>query len=300
MAIKRSLEGDYKALCNPPEAEGVYLLGEDIPERIREISEASKLGQKLVVQKDQNHKSKGRSEYQIMNHDTRAPSTDCILNTDFSGYRAAAAPPQAPARERQEGPQVGAEAINQVWSEFVDATIDIGRKNATNFQAGRLRQHVEFWKTLTTDNNIIKMVLGAHIKLTDTVIQETKPVPYFFPLVKRQKIDREISELLRKGVLVRATNCSNGFVSRIFTRDKTDGNVRLILDLSEFNESVEYKHFKMESLQTAIKLMTPGCYMASIDWKDAYYSVPIAKEYQKYLRFEWGGRCSSIHVFPTV
>ena len=28
--------------------------------------------------------------------------------------------------------------------------------------------------------------------------------------------------------------------------------------------------------------------MASIDLKEAYYSVPIAKDHQKYLKFEWG------------
>ena len=34
----------------------------------------------------------------------------------------------------------------------------------------------------------------------------------------------------------------------VFTRDKSNGNVQLILHLSVFNESVEHKHFKMESL----------------------------------------------------
>ncbi len=30
--------------------------------------------------------------------------------------------------------------------------------------------------------------------------------------------------------------------------------------------------------------------MASADLKDAYYSVPIAPEHQKYLKFEWNGK----------
>ena len=36
--------------------------------------------------------------------------------------------------------------------------------------------------------------------------------------------------------------------------------------------------------------MTPNCYMAAVDLKDAYYSVPIAVAHQKYLKFEWGGK----------
>ena len=45
----------------------------------------------------------------------------------------------------------------------------------------------------------------------------------------------------------------------------------------------------METLQAALKLVTPGCFMASIDLKDAYYTVPVEKEHRKFLRFEWEG-----------
>ena len=61
----------------------------------------------------------------------------------------------------------------------------------------------------------------------------------------------------------------------------------MILNLKELNSFVEYEHFKMESLRSVTDMMTPNCYMASIDIKDAYYTVPIALEHQKYLRFAW-------------
>ena len=41
----------------------------------------------------------------------------------------------------------------------------------------------------------------------------------------------------------------------------------------------------MDTLETAINMMKPGVFMASIDLKDAYYSVPIRIAYQKYLKF---------------
>ena len=50
-----------------------------------------------------------------------------------------------------------------------------------------------------------------------------------------------------------------------------------------------YRHFKMESIHTCTQLMRQGCYMASIDLKDAYYLVPIHTEHQKYLKFMWKG-----------
>ena len=43
----------------------------------------------------------------------------------------------------------------------------------------------------------------------------------------------------------------------------------------------------MENLKSAISLMSPNCCMASIDLKDAYYSVSVDKNHRKYLRFIW-------------
>ena len=90
-----------------------------------------------------------------------------------------------------------------------------------------------------------------------------------------KKIDAEITKLLSKGVVVKADRSNLGYVSNILTRDKADGTLRITLDPSDFNNSVTYKHFKMETLSLAINLMTPNCYMASVDWKDAHYPLPI-------------------------
>ena len=47
--------------------------------------------------------------------------------------------------------------------------------------------------------------------------------------------------------------------------------MRLILNLKKFNNTfVEKSHFKMESIHTVLKLVTPSCWMGSLDLKDAY------------------------------
>ncbi|XP_067653365.1 uncharacterized protein [Haliotis asinina] len=61
------------------------------------------------------------------------------------------------------------------------------------------------------------------------------------------------------------------------------------LNLKQLNSSIERVHFKMEHLVSALRLVTPGCYMGSIDLKEAYYSVSIRPEDRKYLRFIWRG-----------
>ena len=73
----------------------------------------------------------------------------------------------------------------------------------------------------------------------------------------------------------------------------------MILNLKPLNEFVLYHHFKMDTIQTALKLMRLGCFMASVDIKDAYYSVPVAKEERKYLKFEWQGSYYEYTCLPN-
>ena len=54
----------------------------------------------------------------------------------------------------------------------------------------------------------------------------------------------------------------------------------------------------MDTLETAIKLMRPGCYMTSVDLKDAYYSIPIAPEHQKFLKFVWKDHLYAFNSLP--
>ena len=77
------------------------------------------------------------------------------------------------------------------------------------------------------------------------------------------------------------------FFSSVFLRAKKDESYRMILNLKKLNKYTDSKHFKMESLQNVLHMVKSGVWMASVDLKDAYYSVPIDKEYQKYLKFLW-------------
>ena len=60
-----------------------------------------------------------------------------------------------------------------------------------------------------------------------------------------------------------------------------------------------HHHFKMDTLESAIRMMKPGCYMASIDLKHAYYSVPVAKEHQKYQKFVFNGVLYQFTCLPN-
>ena len=91
----------------------------------------------------------------------------------------------------------------------------------------------------------------------------------------------------------------NEYISNIFTRPKKNGAYRVILNLKQLNEQVDKHHFKMDTIHTCVQLITPGCYMASLDLRDAYYSVPIHKHFRKYIKFKWGSKLYQFTCLPN-
>lgn len=113
-------------------------------------------------------------------------------------------------------------------------------------------------------------------------------------------LDAEIAKLLKKGVIVESVHSEGEFISPIFLRLKKNGiDYRMILNLKELNKFVVYQHFKMDSLKCVTGLMTQGCYMASVDIRDAYYTVPVAPEHQNYLKFLWRDKLYQYTCLPN-
>ena len=111
----------------------------------------------------------------------------------------------------------------------------------------------------------------------------------------------EIKKLLAKGIIIKSFHEEGEIVSvsPIFLREKPDGSHRLILNLKETNKFVENFHFKMETITTILSLVRPNCYMGSIDIKDAYYSVSVCEEDQKYLKFIFDGQLFQFTCLPN-
>lgn len=112
-------------------------------------------------------------------------------------------------------------------------------------------------------------------------------------------IDLEIQKLIEKNVIELSRFEKTQYVSPIFIRPKKDGGSRMILDLSELNKNVEYHKFKMDTFQNSTRLVTKDCFMASIDLRDAYYTVPIAPEHRKFLKFSWKGNLWQYKSLPN-
>ena len=67
----------------------------------------------------------------------------------------------------------------------------------------------------------------------------------------------------------------------------------------------------MELLSDAIKLLKPQVWMAKVELKDAFYSIPVHIDHQKFFKLEWdlkyfkftgmpNGYCEAIRLFTKI
>ena len=168
-----------------------------------------------------------------------------------------------------------------------------------NFQAGQVSEHLHEWEQLTSDPEILQIVEGDIIRFESepperqtarqcNVSEETKVL-----------MDEELLGMLDKKIVKKTIHEQGEFLSPIFPVPKPDGKLRIILNLKQLNEHVEYLHFKMDNIKVVLANITKGCYMASLDLKHAYHSVKIHDDFQKYMKFEWAGSLYQFTCYPN-
>ena len=127
------------------------------------------------------------------------------------------------SREDQSDKKVVLVSDDPDWDLFVENTIANGIQSSNDFKAGKINECLTFWKFIELDGKIVQ--------------GQNRVEPYFFLPSKTQKINVEIQKMLKKGIVC-FTPSPDNYVSPIFSREKSDGNLRVILDLSEFNKNV--------------------------------------------------------------
>ena len=70
-----------------------------------------------------------------------------------------------------------------------------------------------------------------------------------------------------------------------------------MINLKDLNQFLDFHHFKIESSKTAKDLIQEGDWMI-IDLKEAYLSVLVTPDHQRYFFFLWDGKCYVYCVLP--
>ena len=130
------------------------------------------------------------------------------------------------------------------------------------FFAGQIQFYLHNWKEITSDPFILDLVRGSQIPITNMrdVHEQSLTTPKN-EIKKHQGniMDEEVQKLIQSGVIERSEHEEGEIISSVFLVEKNDKSFRMILNLKEFNKNVEYEHFKLENLYSAISLMKKDC-----------------------------------------
>ena len=109
-------------------------------------------------------------------------------------------------------------------------------------------------------------------------------------------LDLTVHEYLQRGVIAPSEDPEQRTFPFFLIRQGE--KLRPILDLRPLNQWVRYVHFKMEGIPLARAMIRQNDWMAKIDLKDAYQSVPLARSAQKLMGFAHQGKNYKFLVMP--
>ena len=166
----------------------------------------------------------------------------------------------------------------------------------------RLNQCWEKWETLGSSPKVVNILregytlpfrFRPHLTRSPTVISN-----YHNP-TKQSFLLEALYQLINKSTVEPVDNPNSlGFYNRLFLVPKPNNRWRPILDLSTLNTFLNTGSFKMENPETIRTSLQVGEWVTSIDFKDAYFHIPIHSQSRKYMRFHLQGRSYQFKALP--
>ena len=77
-----------------------------------------------------------------------------------------------------------------------------------------------------------------------------------FKSEEKELVTKMLPDYEQRSIIKKSDHCEGEFISSIFLRPKKDGSSRLILNLRNLNDKIEYVHFKMDDIHTAMNLVS--------------------------------------------
>lgn len=152
---------------------------------------------------------------------------------------------------------------------------------------GSLRRHLPFWSNLNPGRWYIDVIDRGYA----LPFMEGVQLPRIFkpnsPSVKEhfKFVDDEIRALVQSKA-VSVLDCAPRVVSPLQVATNAT-KLRLILDLSEFNNWLPPVSVKYEDWRCVLPCLPKGGYLASFDLKSGYHHCEILKEHRSFLGFQW-------------
>jgi hypothetical protein len=147
------------------------------------------------------------------------------------------------------------------------------------------------WQEITEDEYVLGCVSGYRLEFENgPPIPRNASIQFSGTADQAAIITQEVEELVAKQAIIAINKSSDQFVSRLFVVPKKGNQWRAVLNLKPLNEFICKHHFKMENWWSLRTLLLPGDYMVRLDLKDAFLSIPIHRDFVKFLCFDWKGQ----------
>ena len=283
-----------KGLCSSASPADEFLFGGDTAKRVKEINELTKL---KVCRSFPTHR--GRSQ-RYHPHQPRGSRSNFLFRGRGSRGRAFTNTSSSQRQNFQSLPQPEKKSNQKSTTNWYTELDHIRSLIAQQplFTAGNTRNYLHVWRQFTSDPEILDSVAHCHIEFTDNPANYSLGGHRDFSAADKHVISTEVTKLLDLGVIVSSQHEPGECISPIFVVPKPDGSHRLIFNFKNCSQAVLYRHFKMDTLASILSLVTPIAYMATIDLRHAYYTIPVAFEHQKFLKFIWKGSLYQFTVLP--
>ena len=173
----------------------------------------------------------------------------------------------------------------------------------TNLPVGaRLQQFWKKWETLGASPKVIRILREGYtlpFRFRPNLTRSPMVISKYVNPQRQAFLLEALTQLTNKNAVEPVTNqTSLGFYNRLFLVPKPNNRWRPILDLSTLNTFLNTESFKMETPETIRTSLQAGEWVTSIDFKDAYFHIPIHSQSRKYMRFHIQGHSYQFKALP--
>ena len=166
----------------------------------------------------------------------------------------------------------------------------------------RLQSFWETWLCLGAGPKMVQILREGYtlpFRFRPYLTRSPSVVSCYVNPLRNSYLLEALHQLMAKNAIELVQNqTSLGFFNRLFLVPKPNNSWRPILDLSKLNFFLKTEKFKMETQETIRTSLQQGEWVTSVDFRDAYFHIPIQEHSRKYLRFHVQGRTYQFKALP--
>ena len=174
---------------------------------------------------------------------------------------------------------------------------------ASNLPVGaRLQSFWQTWLDLGAGPKVVQILREGYtlpFRILPNLTRSPTVISCYGNPYRNLSLLEPLHQLIDKNAVELVVNQkSRGFFNRLFLVPKPNNKWRPILDLSKLNPFLKVQRFKIETPETIRTSLQQGEWVTSIDFRDAYFHIPIQEQSRKYLRFHVKGRTYQFKALP--